>query len=569
MSRSKHKGILIIVRMVLVFTYFLGASCALQTPEDELLAQELPETDIPTKEIASPITTNSSVNNPTNTHIPPTVTEVATETPTETIISPTATEVVTETSANTFQINGPLRVNPDNPRYFTDNSGKAIFLTGSHTWSNFQEVGSSNPPPTTDYSTYLDFLDFNNHNFFRLWAWEQSKWAPWTSDQIWFAPSIFQRTGPGNALDGGLKFDLTKLNQAYFDRMRSRIIEAANQGNYVSIMLFDGWSVGKKLTSDPGNPWPGHPFNSSNNINGINGDPNKDGNGYEVHTLSIPAITSLQEAYVRKVIDSVNDLDNVLYEISNESKQGAQETAWQYHMINFIKSYETTKPKQHPVGMTVAYPNGSNSDLFNSPADWISPNEDGGYKDNPPPSSGSKVIILDTDHLWGEGGDRVWLWKSFTRGYNILYMDCYEDLYCEVYPVNDPTRLSMIANLGYALAYADRMNLTKMNPRGDLASTSYCLANPSSLGAEYLVYAPNGGQITINLSSTPGELRVEWLNPGNGRIYQSGTVTGGKSVSLRPPFSGDAVLYLSNRTNAVWLPLIIGNNSNQGFSGSY
>ena len=33
---------------------------------------------------------------------------------------------------------------------------------------------------------------------------------------------------------------------------------------------------------------------------------------------SIPAITSLQEAYVRKVIDAVNDLDNVLYEICNE-----------------------------------------------------------------------------------------------------------------------------------------------------------------------------------------------------------------------------------------------------------
>ena len=28
---------------------------------------------------------------------------------------------------------GPLRVHPTNPRYFTDGSGKAIYLTGSHT----------------------------------------------------------------------------------------------------------------------------------------------------------------------------------------------------------------------------------------------------------------------------------------------------------------------------------------------------------------------------------------------------------------------------------------------------
>ena len=33
-------------------------------------------------------------------------------------------------------------------------------------------------------------------------------------------------------------------------------------------------------------------------------------------------ITAIQEAYAKKVIDTVNDLDNVLYEISNESNGG-------------------------------------------------------------------------------------------------------------------------------------------------------------------------------------------------------------------------------------------------------
>jgi hypothetical protein len=36
--------------------------------------------------------------------------------------------------------NGPLRVHPANPRYFTDDTGRAIYLTGSHTWANFQEI---------------------------------------------------------------------------------------------------------------------------------------------------------------------------------------------------------------------------------------------------------------------------------------------------------------------------------------------------------------------------------------------------------------------------------------------
>lgn len=37
--------------------------------------------------------------------------------------------------------NGPLRVSSVNRRYFTDNTGKAIFLTGSHTWGNLVDVG--------------------------------------------------------------------------------------------------------------------------------------------------------------------------------------------------------------------------------------------------------------------------------------------------------------------------------------------------------------------------------------------------------------------------------------------
>jgi hypothetical protein len=45
---------------------------------------------------------------------------------------------------------GPLRVHPDNPRYFTDGSGQVIYLTGSHTWSNLVDIGPTDPPPKFD-----------------------------------------------------------------------------------------------------------------------------------------------------------------------------------------------------------------------------------------------------------------------------------------------------------------------------------------------------------------------------------------------------------------------------------
>ena len=95
-------------------------------------------------------------------------------------------------------------------------------------------------------------------------------------------------------------------------------------------------------------------------------------------------------------------------------------------MIDFIHDYEDGKPKQHPVGMTFQYKGGSNQTLFDSPADWISPNPEGGYRDNPPAADGSKVILTDTDHLWGIGGNQAWVWKSFLRGLNPIFMDPYD-----------------------------------------------------------------------------------------------------------------------------------------------
>ena len=439
---------------------------------------------------------------------------------------------------------GPLRVDPANPRYFANGSGKIVYLTGSHTWANLQDAGPANPPPAFDYAAYLDFLTANHHNFFRLWAWEQSRGVPEDADgATWFSPSAYRRTGPGNALDGGPRFDLTQFDQAYFDRMRERIVAAGSRGVYVSVMLFNGWSVGQK-PSNPGNPWPGHPFHRENNVNGVDGDPNQDGNGYEVQTLAVPAITALQEAYIRKVVDTVNDLDNVLYEICNESNQGLGETEWQYHMIRYVKSYEASKPKQHPVGMTVAYPDGINADLLDGPADWISPNAEGGFKDEPPAADGGKVSIVDSDHLWGEGGDREWVWKTFTRGHNVIYMDCYQALYCGKYPPDDPTRLSVVKNLGYTLAYAERVNLAAMTPRPDLCSTGYCLANPVARGAEYLAYLPAGGSLTVDLSATKEGLAVEWFNPADGSTVAGEAAVGGGARSFRAPFGGDAVLYL-------------------------
>ncbi|MFQ5808053.1 MAG: DUF6298 domain-containing protein [Armatimonadota bacterium] len=442
---------------------------------------------------------------------------------------------------------GPLRVCPDNPRYFTDGSGRAIYLTGSHTWANRQERAYPETPEF-DYGAWLDFMERHQHNFMRLWAWEHTAWMQFTDRKIVYRPNRYERTGPGKALDGGPKFDVTKFNERYFQRLRERVVAARDRGIYVAVMLFEGFSIEQKGTVgvDPkkGNQWDGHPFNQANNINGIDGDANGNGEGEETHTLAIPKITPLQETYVRRVIDTVNDLDNVLYEISNESH--GDSTEWHYHMIDFIHNCEATKPNQHPVGMTFQYGRerrGSNADLFNSPAEWISPNPPAGdghsYRNNPPPADGSKVIITDTDHLWGIGGNRAWVWESFCRGLNPIFMDPYLDARTghKLDPQWDPIRRAM----GQTRVLAGRMDLTAMTPHGELASSAYCLADP---GSEYVVYVPDGGIVTVDLSAGTGRLAVEWIDPGTGDAHPGDPLTGGAQREFHAPFDGDAVLHI-------------------------
>jgi hypothetical protein len=446
----------------------------------------------------------------------------------------TATRTVTVSNTTavppTARAMGPLTVLAANRRYFTDGTGRAVYLTGSHNWNSLVDRGATDPPPRFDYPGYLDFIGARGHNFFRLWAWEPSRHERLERGTFSNAPSAWLRTGPGTALDGRPKWDLTKLDPAYFARLRSRVIQARERGMYAGVMLFEGYSL--QFASIV------HPFDSRNNVNGIDGDVNGDGKLTETHTLAVPEITEIQKAYVRRVIDAVNDLDNVLYEIANES--GPYSTPWQYAMIEYIRQYQARKPQQHPIGMTFQYKGGNNATLLSSPADWISPGETDPYRTDPPASAGRKVIVSDTDHLGGtnSGLGRAWVWKSFTRGLHTIYMDPLD---------SDATREDARRAMGHTLDYANRMNLAAMTPQPALCSTRYCLAAASGSSAEVLAYLPSGGTATVNLAGASGTLKVEWFDPATGAVVRGGTTDGGATRSFTAPFGRDAVLYIGNR----------------------
>ena len=135
---------------------------------------------------------------------------------------------------------GPLRVDSKNPRYFSNPTGKIVYLVGAHTWRNLQD-SLSDKGAFFDYSGYIRFLERQNLNFFRLWCQEEALWLPLP----------YRRTGPGLALDGLPKFDVSEMDPVFFDRLAARVQKDEEHGIYVAVMLFQGWGIERNRRTEP------------------------------------------------------------------------------------------------------------------------------------------------------------------------------------------------------------------------------------------------------------------------------------------------------------------------------
>jgi len=84
----------------------------------------------------------------------------------------------------------------------------------------------------------------------------------------------------------------------------------------------------------------------------------------------------------------------------------------------------------------------------------------------------------------------------------------------------------------------------KMNPANELVKGSdeaYCLAE---YGKQYIVYAPNGGMIRMNLPGANAGLNAEWLDPRTGENRPIGTIDASSLYQIQAPDNSDWVLLI-------------------------
>jgi hypothetical protein len=72
----------------------------------------------------------------------------------------------------------------------------------------------------------------------------------------------------------------------------------------------------------------------------------------------------------------------------------------------------------------------------------------------------------------------------------------------------------------------------------------------AELGQVYVVYLPQGGAVTVDLSAAQGSLTAQWFNPRTGKYGTAELVNNPKAGQrFTPPFDGDAMLHLKSSSS--------------------
>jgi hypothetical protein len=235
----------------------------------------------------------------------------------------------------------PILLHPDNPHYFLWRGKATVLITsGEHYGAVLNR--------DFDYKRYLNTLESLGFNLTRTFSGaycepfgafsiQNNTLAP-AKDQLICPWARSEQPGYAN---GGNKYDLTKWDPAYFQRLRDFVGEAGKRGIVVELVLFCPFYEDSM--------WKLSPMNAANNINGI-GKMERT----EAYTLKYPKLLAVQDAMVRRVVEELKDFDNLYYEICNEPYFGGVTLEWQAHIADVIAKTEADFKAKHLIAQNIA-----------------------------------------------------------------------------------------------------------------------------------------------------------------------------------------------------------------------
>ena len=235
----------------------------------------------------------------------------------------------------------PIKLHPENPHYFLWRGKPAILITSGEHYGGVLNRDF-------DYKKYFKTLESLGFNLTRTFSGaycepvgafkiQNNTLAPAKNRLI----CPWARSEEPGYANGGNKFDLTKWDPAYFERLRNFVSEAGKRGVVVELVLFCPFYEDSM--------WQLSPMNAANNINGIGKMPRT-----EVYTLKYPKLLAVQDAMVRRIVKELKDFENLYYEICNEPYFGGITLEWQAHIAETIADAEAGFKAKHLIAQNIA-----------------------------------------------------------------------------------------------------------------------------------------------------------------------------------------------------------------------
>jgi PA14 domain/Cellulase (glycosyl hydrolase family 5) len=239
----------------------------------------------------------------------------------------------------------PISLHPENPHYFLWRGKPTILITSGEHYGAVLNLDFN-------YVSYLDALAkdrLNNTRIFTGAYAETSGNFSITNNTLAPAPNRlicpWARSGEPGYAGGGNKFDLTRWDESYFNRLRDFVAKAGERGVVVEVNLFCPFYEDSM--------WRLSPMNARNNVNNV-GDIART----NVYTLDKHGgLAPIQEAMTRKIVAELKDFDNVYYEICNEPYFGGVTMEWQRRIADVITDAQKDFPHKFLISQNIA--NGS------------------------------------------------------------------------------------------------------------------------------------------------------------------------------------------------------------------
>ena len=446
------------------------------------------------------------------------------------------------------------------PRSLARNYGPAITRfapgrTGLGLTDNLAEVAAGMPPRSTFYHHYGLWYDRRrvNHNYYGSPERRTGEvWAPFM-EQPW------ARSGVGKAWDGLSKYDLTRFNPWFFERVKDFADLCDKRGLILYYnFYFQHWLL-ESRSHYVDFPW--RPVNTIQNTEL----PDEVPAANVFYDLNHPVRRELHRLYIRKSLDVLKDNSNVVYGIDREYSGSLEFVQF---WLDTIAEWEKAHGKKLYISLEA--PKAEMDAILEDPVrgrmisaidfhHWTYGPDGrlfairGGINRAPREQLGGIITAEELAAL------RARVTEPAYQGANITNSPAYQELSRRLWASSEPMRYR--AWREYRDRYPDLVILrendeypalsqalekfipqtvrARMRPAPLVRNhpeTSWAMADP---GQTYIVYSMAGNTVELDLSQDQNVYSITWLDSSTRKARRNAArVTGGSIVSLGPPQSG-------------------------------